>query len=131
MGQFLRFSNLSSVQATDYTLICHRVNATVMLRSYNFARPPVKMATLMKDFERAHRNNRSHSHTSIGPISSKQSLMPHHLYPAMRRIYRRLVRRECSVIFFQPLRISGSGELAAIASYVCKRLSIDWYWHPS
>jgi len=32
---------------------------------------------------------------------------------------------------FQPLRTSDIEELAANASYVCERLSIDSYWHPS
>ena len=57
-------------------------------------------SALMKGFEREHRNNRSHSHTGVNRISSKQSLTPHQLYPAMRRIYQCLSHCSCGEILF-------------------------------
>jgi len=72
-------------------------------------------SALMKDLEREHRNNRSHSHTCVGHISSKHSLGD----------------AQVAWSFFQPLHTSGSGKLTAIASHICERLSICWYWHPS
>ena len=52
----------------------------------------------MKSFERKHRNNRSMSHTGVTPTLSKQSLMPHQIYPAICGVYRRLVHRSGNVI---------------------------------
>ena len=73
---------------------CHAAYLQLRTTSSQDGRRPCKFANsaLAKDFER------EHSHTSVGHVSSKQSLTPHQLFPAMLRIYLHLGRHTGSVI---------------------------------
>jgi len=59
---------------------------------------PTMTSSRWLNFERKHCNYRSLSHTGVVPTSSKQSLTPHQLYPAMSGIYRRLAHSSGTVI---------------------------------
>jgi len=100
--------------------------------TYNFKRPPVKIAAQrkvansapVKDFEHEHLNNRSHSHIGVVRIWSS------HVTNATPTLS--WAASNLSVV--GPPRIipifSHSVHRAG-GNYVCERPSIYWYWHRS
>jgi len=130
----------SSASNTNFCYQRLSLATVVMLRTYNFKRPWSRWppaAYIRKSSAREgfwtwiSQQPLTFSHRCWSYFEQTVTT-PHQLYPAKHRIYRRLGRCSGSVILFFSHSVHRAvGEFAAIASYVCERLSIYRYWPPS